>query len=37
MYIGNGQLVETGGDPVGVTPLRTTNAGQTFEGFYRVT
>ncbi|MBM7366700.1 C40 family peptidase [Gordonia hydrophobica] len=35
MYIGNGQLVETGGDPVGVTPLRTTNAGQTFEGFYR--
>ncbi|MGB3604998.1 C40 family peptidase [Gordonia sp. (in: high G+C Gram-positive bacteria)] len=35
MYIGNGQLVETGGDPVGVSPLRTTNAGQTFEGFYR--
>ncbi|MGB3695881.1 MAG: C40 family peptidase [Gordonia sp. (in: high G+C Gram-positive bacteria)] len=35
MYIGNGQLVETGGDPVGVTPLRTTNADQTFEGFYR--
>lgn len=35
MYIGNGQLVETGGDPVGVNPLRTTNAGQTFEGFYR--
>ena len=35
MYIGNDQFVETGGDPVGVTPLRTTNAGQTFEGFYR--
>ncbi|ALG84227.1 C40 family peptidase [Gordonia phthalatica] len=35
MYIGNGQMVETGGDPVGVNPLRTTNAGQTFEGFYR--
>ncbi|KXT57373.1 C40 family peptidase [Gordonia sp. LUNF6] len=35
MYIGNGQLVETGGDPVGVTPLRTSNADQTFEGFYR--
>jgi hypothetical protein len=35
MYIGNNQFVETGGDPVGVTPLRTTNAGQTFEGFYR--
>jgi len=28
-------MVETGGDPVGVNPLRTTNAGQTFEGFYR--
>ena len=37
MYIGNGQLVETGGAPVGVTALRTTNADQTFEGFYRVT
>ena len=35
MYIGNGQYVETGGDPVGVTPLRTSNAGQQFEGFYR--
>lgn len=35
MYIGNGQMVETGGDPVGVNPLRTSNAGQTFEGFYR--
>ncbi|WP_132993933.1 C40 family peptidase [Gordonia zhaorongruii] len=35
MYVGNDQFVETGGDPVGVTPLRTTNAGQSFEGFYR--
>ncbi|MCK0440022.1 C40 family peptidase [Gordonia alkaliphila] len=35
MYIGNGQLIETGGDPVGVTALRTTNADQSFEGFYR--
>lgn len=35
MYIGNGQYVETGGDPVGVTPLYTNNAGQSFEGFYR--
>lgn len=35
MYIGNGQFVETGGDPVAVTPLRTSNAGQSFEGFFR--
>ncbi|GAA4674070.1 hypothetical protein GCM10023197_31970 [Gordonia humi] len=35
MYIGNGQYVETGGDPVGVTPLYTNNPGQSFEGFYR--
>lgn len=34
MYVGNGQLVEAG-DPVSVSPLRTTNMGQTFEGFYR--
>lgn len=34
MYIGNGQLIEAG-DPVGVSPLRTTNLDQTFEGFYR--
>lgn len=34
MYIGNGQLVEAG-DPVGVSPLRTTNLDQTFEGYYR--
>lgn len=35
MYAGNGQYVETGGDPVGITPLYTNNAGQSFEGFYR--
>ena len=35
MYVGNGQYVETGGDPVGITPLYTNNAGQSFEGFYR--
>jgi cell wall-associated NlpC family hydrolase len=34
MYIGNNQLVEAG-DPVSVSPLRTTNMDQTFEGFYR--
>jgi cell wall-associated NlpC family hydrolase len=34
MYVGNGQMVEAG-DPVGVSPLRTTNMGQSFEGFYR--
>ncbi len=34
MYIGNGQLVEAG-DPVQVSPLRTTNLDQQFEGFYR--
>lgn len=35
MYIGNGKLIETGGDPVGITGLRTTNAGQGFQGFFR--
>ncbi|WHU45372.1 NlpC/P60 family protein [Gordonia sp. L191] len=34
MYVGNNQLVEAG-DPVQVSPLRTTNAGQGFQGFYR--
>ncbi|MGV9824467.1 C40 family peptidase [Gordonia sp. NPDC003429] len=34
MYIGNGQMVEAG-DPVQVSPVRTTNLDQTFEGFYR--
>ena len=36
MYIGNGQLVEAG-DPVQVGPLRTTNSGMPFVGFYRPT
>lgn len=36
MYIGNGQLVEAG-DPVQVGPLRTTNSGMAFMGFYRPT
>ncbi|WP_018180759.1 C40 family peptidase [Jongsikchunia kroppenstedtii] len=35
MYVGNGKLIETGGDPVGITALRTTNAGQGFQGFFR--
>lgn len=34
MYIGNGQMVEAG-DPVQVSPVRTTNLDNTFEGFYR--
>ncbi|MBT0566828.1 C40 family peptidase [Williamsia sp. CHRR-6] len=34
MFIGNGQMVEAG-DPVQVSPLRTTNLDQEFEGFYR--
>ncbi|MFT4128287.1 MAG: C40 family peptidase, partial [Gordonia sp. (in: high G+C Gram-positive bacteria)] len=34
MYIGNDQLVEAG-DPVQVSALRTSNAGQGFQGFYR--
>ncbi|MGV9710514.1 C40 family peptidase [Gordonia sp. NPDC003424] len=34
MYVGNNQLVEAG-DPVQVSPLRTTNAGQGFQGFFR--
>ncbi len=36
MYIGNGQIVEAG-DPVQVSPLRTTNMGMPFVGFYRPT
>jgi cell wall-associated NlpC family hydrolase len=36
MYIGNGQIVEAG-DPVHTGPLRTTNAGMPFVGFYRPT
>lgn len=34
MYVGNQQLVEAG-DPVQVSPLRTTNLDQGFQGFYR--
>lgn len=34
MYVGNSQLVEAG-DPVQVSPLRTTNLDQGFQGFYR--
>jgi cell wall-associated NlpC family hydrolase len=36
MVIGDGQMVEAG-DPVEVSPIRTTNAGQSFIGFYRPT
>ena len=35
MYAGDGKFIETGGAPVGLTPVRTTNAGQHFEGFFR--
>ena len=34
MYIGNGQMIEAG-NPVGVSPVRTTNLDQVFEGFFR--
>lgn len=34
MYVGHNQLVEAG-DPVQVSPLRTSNAGQGFQGFFR--
>ncbi|RPA65189.1 NlpC/P60 family protein [Gordonia oryzae] len=34
IYVGNNQLVEAG-DPVQIAPLRTTNAGQGFQGFFR--
>ncbi|MFE0024524.1 C40 family peptidase [Amycolatopsis sp. NPDC059021] len=36
MVIGDGQMVEAG-DPVQVSKIRTTNAGQSFIGFYRPT
>ncbi|GAA3992073.1 C40 family peptidase [Allokutzneria multivorans] len=36
MYIGDGQMVEAG-DPVQIRPLRTTNSGMPFVGFYRPT
>ncbi|AZA10820.1 C40 family peptidase [Corynebacterium gerontici] len=34
MYAGNGQIIEAG-DPVQMSPLRTTNMGMPFKGYYR--
>jgi peptidoglycan DL-endopeptidase CwlO len=36
MIVGNGQMIEAG-DPVQLSPIRTTNAGQGFQGFFRPT
>ncbi|MDK8450753.1 C40 family peptidase [Corynebacterium mastitidis] len=36
MYSGNGMLIEAG-DPVQENPVRTSNMGMTFQGFYRPT
>ena len=36
MIVGNGQMVEAG-DPVHLSPIRTDNAGQGFQGFWRPT
>lgn len=36
MIVGNGQMVEAG-DPVQLSPIRTANAGQGFQGFWRPT
>jgi cell wall-associated NlpC family hydrolase len=36
MFIGDGQMIEAG-DPVEISPLRTTNMGMPFVGFYRPT
>ena len=36
MIVGNGQMVEAG-DPVKLSPIRTDNAGQGFQGFWRPT
>ena len=36
MYIGDGQMIEAG-DPVEISPLRTSNMGMPFVGFYRPT
>lgn len=36
MVVGNGLMVEAG-DPVSVTPIRTTNSGMSFQGFFRPT
>ncbi|MGV0684259.1 C40 family peptidase [Mycolicibacterium thermoresistibile] len=36
MVVGNGMMIEAG-DPVKLSPIRTTNAGQGFQGFWRPT
>ncbi|MCK7637654.1 C40 family peptidase [Corynebacterium pygosceleis] len=36
MYVGDGQIVEAG-DPVALSPLRTTNSGMDFYGYWRPT
>jgi cell wall-associated NlpC family hydrolase len=36
MVIGNGQMIEAG-DPVQINPIRTSNIGMPFMGFYRPT
>ena len=36
MYAGDGQLIEAG-DPVSLNPLRTSNVGMAFKGFWRPT
>jgi cell wall-associated NlpC family hydrolase len=36
MVVGNGTMIEAG-DPVKLSPIRTTNAGQGFQGFWRPT
>ena len=36
MIVGNGAMIEAG-DPVKLSPIRTTNAGQGFQGFWRPT
>jgi len=36
MIVGNGQMIEAG-DPVKLSPIRATNAGQGFQGFWRPT
>jgi cell wall-associated NlpC family hydrolase len=36
MVVGDGQMIEAG-DPIHLSPIRTTNAGQGFQGFWRPT
>lgn len=36
MYIGDGQMIEAG-NPVQISPLRTSNSGMAFKGFFRPT